>query len=245
MAIDFYKQLCDKTIMAQKLYLLLLTAIVVMSQSCNSQTTSKSYKLTENERLICDSLRFDTTIIQDIRAYNTNKIEPFHYSLGKFIEKDREIESDPIFLRGLVFNEQNSKSYDIVFALKDNFLKKGYSIFLLESNFGNKLDNIAILNTIDKFSILKQIATDGINYDITNDSLISIIKNFDKKYSLELIGASGDWCEFIIHNEPKNWIEFAKEAYKVCPDIVEQGAGTIQALAEEMKKTKRLYFWWD
>ncbi len=73
--------------------------------------------------------------------------------------------------------------------------------------------------------MLKQIGTDGINFDITNDSLISIIKQFDKKYSLELIGASGDWCKIIIHNEPKSWMEFAKKFMKVCPDVVDQGSG--------------------
>jgi hypothetical protein len=26
---------------------------------------------------------------------------------------------------------------------------------------------------------------------------------------------------------------------------VEQGTGSVEALADEMKKTKRLYFWWD
>ena len=196
---------------------------------------------------MCDSLQFDRTIIKHIREYNSNKIEPFHYSLSKMITKDAEIEVDPIRLKGLVFTEENAKSYRTVFALKEMFRNKGYSIFLLENNFniGNKPDYIGVLKTIDKFTILKQIATDGINYGITNDSLISIIRNFDKKYSLELIGASGDWCEFIVHNEPKSWIQFAKEVYKVCPDVVDQGAGTIQALAEEMKRTKRLYFWWD
>jgi hypothetical protein len=92
---------------------------------------------------------------------------------------------------------------------------------------------------------LKQVETDGINYDITNDSLIKIVKKFDEKYSLELIGASGDWCDFYVNSEPKDWNEFAKEVYKVCPDVVDQGAGTVEALADEMKKTKRLYFWWD
>lgn len=233
--------------MTQKLYLLLWAFILVLTQNCTSQPTATGYTLTGYERSVCDSIDFDTMIIRDIRTYNTNKIEPFHYSLGKFIENDREIEADPIFLKGLVFNEENSKSYDLIFALKDSFRRKGYCIFLLENNFNfdNKLDNIGVLKTTDKYAVLKQIATDGINYDITNDSLISIIKKFDRKYSLELIGASGDWCEFIIHNEPKNWTQFAKEAYKVCPDIVDQGTTTIKALADEMKKTKRLYFWWD
>ena len=233
--------------MTRKFQILLLSIIVTLTQSCNSQSTAASYSLTENERIICDTLQFDTTIVHDIRVYNSNIIEPFHYSLSKIIRKDTELETDPIFLKGLVLQEQNSKSYDLVFVLKDKFKAKGYSIFPLENNFniGNKLDNIGILKTADKYTVLKQIATDGINYDITNDSLISIIKTFDKKYSLELIGASGDWCEFIIHDEPKNWTQFAKEVYKVCPDVVDQGTGTIEALADEMKKTKRLYFWWD
>lgn len=233
--------------MTLKFKILLLVIIVTLAQGCNSQSNGTSYSLTENERTICDTLQFDTTIVQDIRLYNSNKIEPFHYSLSKIIRKDTEIEADPIFLKGLVLQEQNSKSYNLVFALKDKFKAKGYSIFLLEKNFNidNKLDNIGILKTTDKYTILKQISTDGINYDITNDSLISIIRTFDKKYSLELIGASGDWCEFIIHDEPKNWALLAKEVYKVCPDVVDQGTGTVEALADEMKKTKRLYFWWD
>jgi hypothetical protein len=220
---------------------------LIFAIGCKSQTVDEGYVLTPKEKKFCDTLQIDTTIIKDIREFNTNKIEPFHYSLSKIITKDSEIEADPIFLKGLVITETNQKSYNLVLSLKDKFKSKGYSIFLLENNFNinSKLDNIGILKTTDKYSVLKQIATDGINYDITNDSLISIIKSFDKKYSLELIGASGDWCEFIIHNEPKNWTQFAKEVYKVCPDVVDQGTGTMQALADEMKRTKRLYFWWD
>ena len=233
--------------MTTKQILLSFAVVLTFAIGCNSQTADKAYELTKEEKTICDTLQIDTSLVIDIRQFNTNKIEPFHYSLGKFITKDEEIESDPIFLKGLVFKETNTKSYDLVFSLKDKFKEKGYCIFLLENNFNinNKLDNIGILKTTDKYTVLKQIATDGINWDITNDSLISIIKTFDKKYSLELIGASGDWCEFIIHNEPTSWTQFAKEVYKVCPDVVDQGTGTVEALADELKKTKRLYFWWD
>jgi len=232
--------------MTFKHVIFLLAIILTAALSCGLPT-GNGYALTKDEKNICDTLNIDTTIIKDIRAFNSNKIEPFHYSLSKIVTKDTMIEADPIFLKGLVLSETNAKSYDLVFSLKDKFKKKGYSIFVLEDNFGldGKLDNIAVLQTINKYTVLKQIATDGINYDITNDSLISIVKKFDAKYSLELIGASGDWCEFIIHNDPENWVQFAEEVYKVCPDVVDQGAGTVQDLAAEMKKTKRLYFWWD
>jgi hypothetical protein len=215
--------------------------------SCQSQVKTGGYVLTARERKICDSIAIDTTIVQDIRGVNSGKIEPFHYSLGKIITKNEEIESDPIFLKGLVFPEQNSKSYQTVFSLKEKFTTKGYSIFLLENNFGigDKPDAIGVLKTTDKYVVLQQVQTDGINYGITNDSLITIIKHFDKDYALELIGASGDWCEFIIHRDPSSWKAFAAEVYKACPDVVDQGTGTLEALAEELQRTRRLYFWWD
>jgi hypothetical protein len=203
--------------------------------------------LSSDEKKICSNIGFDTSIIKEIRQYNFDKIEQFHYSLGKSIEKDTVFEEDPIILKGLVFSEHNSRSYETVFNLKPNLKQKGYYIFLLETdyNFKHHVDRIGVLRTTDKYDVLKQVATDGINYGITNDSLLTIIKNFDSKYSLELIGASGDWCEFIIHKEPNDWNKFAEEVYTICPDVVEQGAGSISKLAETIKTTKRLYLWWD
>lgn len=226
-----------------------LIALFLISSFISSCQIDKSdnYSLTKSEKAISDSLNIDTTIIRDIRKYNKNKIEPFHYSLSKIYADGVETEADPIFLKGLVFQETNDKSYDLVFKLKGSFKQKGYTIFLLENNFGlnKKLDNIAVLKTTDQYQVLKQIQTNGINYDIETDSLIKIIKQFDKKYSLELVGASGDWCEFIIHKPPTDWLALANEVYKICPDVVDQGAGDVEALAEELKRTKSLYFWWD
>lgn len=233
--------------MKNKISLFVSLSLLILTGGCSTNLSGNKTALTAGERKLCDSLQIDTTIIHDIRKQNPNKIEPFHYSLSKLYEKGDETEVDPVHLQGLVFNEQNSRSYELVFNLKDGLRAKGYSVFLLEDNFNidKKEDRIGVLKTTDKYTVLKQIGTDGINFDIDNDSLITIVNQFDKKYSLELIGASGDWCEFIIHKEPKDWLTFAKEVYKACPDVVDQGAGTVEALAEEMKRTNRLYFWWD
>ena len=232
--------------MSFKTTLLFAAVACICMLSCRAQP-AKGYILAKSEKLICDSLHINTTLVSNIREFSTGRIEPFHYSLSKTFSKDSVIEDDPILGDGLVFYEANDRSYEVVFALKSRFREKGYSIFLLENNFGfnNQPDRIGVLKTTDKYAVLEQVNTDGINYGITNDSLITIIKNFDKKYSLELIAASGDWCEFIIHAEPKSWMQMANEVYKVCPDVVDQGTDTVEALANELKKTKRLYFWWD
>lgn len=214
---------------------------------CNSITRQKMTALTAQEQKLCDSLGFDQSIFNDIKTQSVSPIEPFHYSLGRSIKDGIEEEIDPIRLRGVVFGAPTVKAYDVVFSLKDKFKARGYTIFLLDKRFGfdGKPDVIGVLKTTNIYSILKKVQTDGINYEITNDSLLRIISRFDRKYSLELIGASGDYCEFIIRNPPKNWKEIAEETYAVCPDIVDQGAGSLQALEAEMQKTQRLYFWWD
>ncbi|OOQ61747.1 DUF4253 domain-containing protein [Mucilaginibacter pedocola] len=221
--------------------------IPCLLSACESNVKNAAHGLTTAERKLFDSLQIDTGIVKDIKKLNHSKIEDFHYSLGRLYDDGKETEVDPIHLKGLVFDEQGPKSYKLVFDLKDSFRRQGYSIFLLETNFniGKKPDRIAVLKTTDKYAILKQIGTDGINYNITNDCLITIIHKFDKRYSLELIAASGDWCEFVIHNEPKDWLAFAKDVYAVCPDVVDQGAESVEAMAGEMQKTKRLYLWWD
>lgn len=203
--------------------------------------------MAKSEKALCDTLQIDTAVVYDLRKYNLSRIEPFQYSLSKIFRNDSTIDADPVYLKGLIVREQNAKSYDLVLHLKDSLRAKGYSIFLLENNFDidHNPDRVAILKTADQLTVLKQIGTNGINYGITNDSLISIVRNFDRNYSLELIGASGDWCDFLIKKEPADWMQLAEEVYKVCPDAVDQGAGSVQALAGEMRQTKRLYFWWD
>lgn len=228
------------------------TAILILSQlftlGCSAPSAQGSYALTPQEKHWCDSLKIDPSVIAGVREYTDEPIEPFHYSLGKLIKSDgTEQELDPIYAQGFVFDAPYRRSDDIVLNLRQQLASKGYSIFVLDRSFGieDKPDNIGVLKTADKYDVLRQIKTDGINWDIDNDSLITIIKNFDRKYALDLVGASGDWCEFVINKEPGDWFTFAAEVNKVCPDVVDQGTGTVEALAEEMKRTRRLYLWWD
>ncbi|MGB1039575.1 MAG: DUF4253 domain-containing protein [Flavobacteriales bacterium] len=220
--------------------------LCLILNSCLSQT-SVDYVLTNEEKIICIDNGLDTTIVKEIRKTVKSKIESFHYSKYKIHSDSGTKEVSPIRLDGIVFKTENHKSYDLIFSLKKEFNKLGYTIFMLECNFGfdGQKDVIAVLKTVNKLEILKSLETDGINYDIDSDSLLNIISDLDKKYELDLIGASGDYCEFIITKEPKKWLDFAKEIYKFCPDIVDQGTETVEKLAEEMKISKTLYLWWD
>ncbi len=224
--------------------LLLLFALVVsFSIGCNQSAKPQKVSLSKQDLFYCDSLKIDSSIIVLLRILTDSAVIPFPGNSQSIFHEDSTIAQVP----GLVFNATDSSTNKIVAYLSDYFLAKGYSIFTLDEQFGieGHPNTLAILKTTDKYQILRQVGTNGINYDITNDSLLHIIKTFDQKYGLQLTGASGDWCQFKINMPPVNWLTFAKEAYKVCPDIVEQGAGDVDNLAEEMQRTGVLYFWWD
>ena len=57
------------------------------------------------------------------------------------------------------------------------------------------------------------------------------------------MGAGLDWMEARFVNPPKDFTLFAKEVYDFCPDVVDQGTETVDALAKEMQRTNTLYLW--
>jgi hypothetical protein len=40
-------------------------------------------------------------------------------------------------------------------------------------------------------------------------------------------------------------LAFARDVYAFCPDVVTQGAKTVEKLAAEMDRENVLYLWWD
>ena len=54
-----------------------------------------------------------------------------------------------------------------------------------------------------------------------------------------------DWFEAAFETPPKDYTKFAREVYAFCPDIVDQGAGSVEELAKEIERTKSVYLWWD
>lgn len=225
--------------------ILLVIFSVVLFVGC--KTENKQNAVISDEMRLCDSLKIDTTLITELRKITQVPIERFHYAFQTIYSNGEVKEIDPLELPGLIFKETAENAELIMDALHSDFLKKGYYLFILDKNFGlnGKPDIMALLHTCDKYELLSELQTDGINYDITNDSLLNLIRVLDNEYELDLIGAGNDWCEFIINKEPVDWMKLSHECYRISPDVVNQGVGTVEALAHGMQQTKRLYLWWD
>lgn len=151
-----------------------------------------------------------------------------------------------VLLPGICFQIDSKQiGLDIIKKLRQKVEQKGYKLFICDGNNSNDKNKIAIVRCDDEFTPLVYMQTNGINYGINNHKLILQLDSLNQTLDLKLIGAGFDWCEFEIRREPKDWHQLAQKLYEICPDIVDQGTGNIQTLETELKKSKRLYFWFD
>lgn len=104
---------------------------------------------------------------------------------------------------------------------------------------------IVVANADSQFDILRVARSDAINFDMTTDDLIKKLAEYDRRYGIDIFHAETDTIEFRFSKLPGDMPEFCKDLYEFCPDIVEQGVGTIKALEKEIRRTQEVYLWWD
>jgi hypothetical protein len=127
------------------------------------------------------------------------------------------------------------------------YLKKGYTVFRIANNFGidGNPDALAILPTSNKFNVIRAVGTSAPKHDITNGDIINWLRRLEQTYPLDLIGAGSSWIECKLTTRLLDPDTLARKVYKFCPDIVDDGAGSIEVLAEQIKSTQTLYLWWN
>jgi Domain of unknown function (DUF4253) len=73
-------------------------------------------------------------------------------------------------------------------------------------------------------------------------------REWQERFGAEITGMSGDVVECAVRNPPadrKTATILAWEQYWYCPDIVEQGCGSVSNLAATLLNSHYWYFWWD
>jgi hypothetical protein len=180
-------------------------------------------------------LGFSEEVITILRTHTNSPLQPL-------VQQDLDTDASAKTV-GISFQTNESEAEEMVAKLNAEFKGMGYHAFICNHDY----EEIGILKGIDQFDILKIQQTNGDNYDIGNDEVIAKLKAWHQRYPFTIIGADFDWVEanFKVIPENKELKAFAEEIYKFCPDIVDQGSGSIDCLIEDMKETKKLYLWWD
>lgn len=105
--------------------------------------------------------------------------------------------------------------------------------------------SIVVLPRADQYVLLAIKETNGANYGHDTAKVIAKLKEWEKEHPLDILGADFDWVEVQFREVPKNLDAFVRQVYAFCPDSVDQGTQTADALAAEIRRTRRLFLWWD
>lgn len=106
-------------------------------------------------------------------------------------------------------------------------------------------EEIVVANGDTQFDILRAARSDAVNYGMETDDLIRKLTDYDRAYGINIFHAETDTIEFTLLRLPADMTGFCKDLYKFCPDIVEQGTGSVEALEREIRNTREVFLWWD
>ncbi len=196
----------------------------------------KQAPLSPHEELLAGQIGFDKEVFSLVREVTQDNI---HRMIG-YDENGYQIMADGFFI-----TVPENETERVLAALRNKLRQKKYMAFVIEMNEGIKSDKIGILKGTDQYDILRVMQTNGDNYDITNEDIIERLKEWEKSYPFEIIGAENEWVEIEFRALPKDLMAFAEDVYDFCPDTVDEEAGSIAELSKEIKTTKRLLLWWE
>jgi hypothetical protein len=65
------------------------------------------------------------------------------------------------------------------------------------------------------------------------------------KFGIDIFRAETDTIEFRFRAMPDDLSAFCRDPYDFCPDIVDQGAGSVEEIEMEVTRTRAVFLWWD
>jgi Domain of unknown function (DUF4253) len=137
----------------------------------------------------------------------------------------------------------------LIAAAAPLFRARGFLLFRNGTTFGTggEPERVALYPRDDLAEVMRLIGTSGPNFDTGVDSVVAWFARLNARHPFTVVGIGTDHLEgrFVRTPEPGEMQVLAREFYAFCPDVVDQGTGTVAALAAEMATEKTVYCWWD
>jgi hypothetical protein len=166
----------------------------------------------------------------DVRRYST-------YDFGR----ERDVRSI-----SAVVAEPRSRA---VLMLVRSFLPPGFVAFIGTTQWlgDEKHDGVEIVvgPGRDQFDILRLAHSDAVNYDMTTESLVKKLRDYHRRVPIDIFHAETDTIELRLLAVPNDPQALAKDLYDFCPDIVDQGLGSVAALEAALVRERHVLLWWD
>ncbi len=173
-------------------------------------------KLTPQENELATHIGFDEKVLVLVKQITKVPIEQMY-------GYDDEGKTQPV--NAFVVSAEHKHSERILLALREKLRSLGCLAFCIDhtSNFENRPDKIAVLNTTDEMQVLRLLNTNACNYEMENEDIIARMQEWAGRFSYEILGAEYDSIEMLFHTLPDDMNAFARELYDFCPDLLDQG----------------------
>ncbi len=129
--------------------------------------------------------------------------------------------------------------------LQRRFLERGFFVYELGRNFGTGPEKLCILPTGDKYDAIALHQTNGCNYGIGPGNVVRWLKELEVEQPFVLTCVAHDTLAGRFLTPVREPQRLAQRMYEFCCDIVDQGCGSVDILAERLASDDTLYFWWD
>lgn len=214
----------------------LAAAFLLAGMGGKQETKRREARLSSHEEALCAQIGFERDVLLLVKDSVTGQI----HRLSGYDPAGYQI-----VVNGLTFSVPEQDAGRVLSVLRQRLQPRKYLTFIIAVNEGIRTEEIGILKGTDPYDILRVMQTNGEEYEITTEDIIERLKEWEKRYPFEIIGAENGWVEIEFRTVPQDLKTFAEEVFDFCPDTVEQDAGSIEELARGIARTKRLTLWWD
>lgn len=218
------------------IFSILAAAILLAGMGARQETGRKETSLSSREEALCAQIGFERDVLLLVKESVPGQI----HRLSGY-----DANGYQIVVNGITFSVPEQDAGRVLSVLRQRLQPRKYLTFLIAVNEGIRTEEIGILKGTDPYDILRVMQTNGEEYEITTEDIIERLKEWEKRYPFEIIGAENGWVEIEFRTVPQDLTVFAEEVFDFCPDTVEQDAGSIEELSREIARTKHLTLWWD
>lgn len=124
-------------------------------------------------------------------------------------------------------------------------LQKGAYLFRHHRDYHDLQDKLGLLPTREWSDLIRAFQTNGANFDLMPADIIAWMQKLSARQPFIITGVSWDWLEGRFTSPVKDSRKLAHQMYEFCPDIVDQGIGSVKNLAQALEKDGYFFFWWD
>ena len=146
---------------------------------------------------------------------------------------------------GFSFSVPHAVGEKLIAEHHQRLLKKGAYFFRHHRDYRKVQDKLGLLPTREWSDLIRVFQTNGGNYDLMPDDIAKWLQKLSPQQPFVITGAGWDWLEGRFTSTIKSPRKLAHQMYEFCPDIVDQGVGSVKDLARLLEKDEYFFFWWD